>query len=444
MRPERAPVGWFEEKAVVDLSGLRISHRLIVLAVTLAIAGLVCVTSATASSWDLYRPEHHAAYRHRRHHRHRPRKASVPPYRAALLEDADSGQVLFASNADMEWPPASMAKMMLLLVTEDQIKAGHVSLDAPVRISARSAHTGGSRLGLHEGAVYPLRELMKAALIRSANDAAVAIAQKVAGSVTAAVSMMNARARSLGMTGTRYETVDGLPPHPRDDVDRTTAHDLAIVAREIIYHTDLLKWSREQTVEFDGGVALLHNTNHLVGHFDGCDGLKTGFTFESGFNLTATAKRGNLRLISVILGAPSNPERFIQSARLMQWGFDHFSRLPVLRKGQPLPVWVQVESGPKIRPVSAATVNVVVRNSELSDIKLDYSVPSTVDAPLASGEPIGQVIVRDGAQILAQVDAVCPVTVDPAAGNSTVAPRDSIGIAGIRPAADSHQAQEGR
>ena len=176
----------------------------------------------------------------------------------------------------------------------------------PVRVSERSAHTGGSRVGLQEGQIYPLGELIKAALIKSANDAAVAIAEKVGGSVEAMVRMMNHRAQELGMTHTLYQTVDGLPPRPTHDADITTAHDLARVAYQIIHTTDLLKWSSQEQCPFDGGVCMLHTTNHLIGHFDGCDGLKTGFTFQAGFNLTATAKRGNMRFISVILGAPSN------------------------------------------------------------------------------------------------------------------------------------------
>src|SRR5260370_27479024 len=263
-------------------------------------------------------------------------------YKAALLEDADSGRILMATNADMQWRPASMAKMMLLLVAQEQINAGRFSGDDMVRVSERSAHTGGSRLGLKEGDVYPLRELMKAALVKSANDAAVAVAEKIGGSVEAMVRMMNARAQELGMIHTEYHTVDGLPPRPTHDVDRTDAHDLATVGRAIIRETNLLMWSGQETMDFAGGVAQLHNTNHLVGHFEGCDGLKTGFTYEAGFNVTTTAKRGNLRLIAVLLGAPSHNQRFAQAGKLMEWGFENFRTVQVLQKGQVLPVRVAV------------------------------------------------------------------------------------------------------
>src|SRR5439155_20124564 len=156
--------------------------------------------------------------------------------------------------------------------------------------------------------------VMKAALIRSANDAAVAIAEKIAGSVEACVRMMNNKAHALGMDDTYYGTVDGLPPIPGHDVDYTTAFDLATLARAIIRSTGLLQWSSLEESPFDGGLTMLRNTNHLVGHLEGCDGIKTGFTVNAGFNLTATVKRGDMRLVSVVLGAPSNNARFIQSA----------------------------------------------------------------------------------------------------------------------------------
>jgi serine-type D-Ala-D-Ala carboxypeptidase (penicillin-binding protein 5/6) len=339
-------------------------------------------------------------------------KGPIPFYRAALIEDADTGRVLFEDNADMQWPPASMAKMMLLLVASEQLKSGRFSIDDPVRVSERSAHTGGSRVGLEEGQIYPLGELMKAALIKSANDAAVAVAEKVGGSVEATVRMMNTRAQELGMTHTIYQTVDGLPPRPTHDADVTTARDLARVAYQIIHTTDLLKWSSQEECPFDGGVCMLHTTNHLIGHFDGCDGLKTGFTFQAGFNLTATAKRGNLRFISVILGAPSNNQRFAQSAKLLDWGFDHFQSISVLRSGEPLPVHVQVGPTAIIQPVAPRDVNVVLPKSEVHAIHLEYKVPSAINGSLTSGERVGEVLVQDHGETVTEVTVVSPIAVD--------------------------------
>jgi D-alanyl-D-alanine carboxypeptidase (penicillin-binding protein 5/6) len=355
---------------------------------------------------------------HRHHHRtHAAHRTGVPLYHAELLMDADSGRILYAQNEKLVWPPASMAKMMLLAVAEDQIKLGRVSYSDPVRISARAAATAGSHLGLHEGDVYPLSELMKAALIRSANDAAVAVAEKIAGSVEACVRLMNLKAQALGMDDTYYGTVNGLPPLPDHDVDHTTAVDLAILARSIIRTTGLLQWSSMEEAPFDGGRVMLRNTNHLIGHLDGCDGLKTGFTIKAGFNLTATAKRGDMRLISVVLGAPSNPERFIQSGRLLDWGFDNFAKVHLVNRGQALPVHVQVESGPLIQPVAEDDIALVLSRAQIADVKLEYSVPPMVQGPLTSGESLGQVIVRDGGDVVTRVDAIAPVAVGAASAS---------------------------
>jgi D-alanyl-D-alanine carboxypeptidase (penicillin-binding protein 5/6) len=359
-------------------------------------------------------PSAHAAMHH--HHLKATKslkpKGPIPFYRGALLEDADTGKVLFEDNADMPWPPASMAKMMLLLVATEQIKAGRFSSADPVRVSERSAHTGGSRVGLEEGQIYPLGELIKAALIKSANDAAVAIAEKVGGSVEAMVRMMNQRAQELGMAHTLYQTVDGLPPRPTHDADITTAHDLARVAYQIIHTTDLLRWSSQEECPFDGGVCMLHTTNHLIGHFDGCDGLKTGFTFQAGFNLTATAKRGNLRFISVILGAPSNQQRFIQSAKLLDWGFEHFKSVSVLRGGEPLPVHVQVGPTATIQPICPRDVNVVLPMSDVEGVHLEYKVPTTINGSLTSGERVGEVLVQDHGETVTEVTVVSPIAVE--------------------------------
>jgi serine-type D-Ala-D-Ala carboxypeptidase (penicillin-binding protein 5/6) len=395
-------------------------HNLSRLSGMLALAAVLALGAASPAS----------AARSRRHHRHHAYHGSGPLYHAELLEDADSGTVLFAQNAELHWPPASMAKMMLLLVAEDQIRDGRMKLDDPVQISERAANTGGSRLGMREGDVYPLGELMKAALIKSANDAAVAVAEKIAGSVEACVRLMNEKAHELAMNDTYYGTVNGLPPRPDHDVDHTTASDLATLARAIIHNTDLLEWSRLQTAPFDGGVRMLRNTNHLVGHFDGCDGLKTGFTVQAGFNLTATAVRGDMRLVSVVLGAPSNPQRFALTARLLRWGFDNFTKVHVLRRGEPLPVHVQVQSGPLIQPISQSDIALVVPKTQTSAVKLEYNVPQMVNGPVASGDSLGQVIVLDGGDVMTKVDAICPLTVgDPQHPGDSISVSNSSGTA---------------
>jgi D-alanyl-D-alanine carboxypeptidase (penicillin-binding protein 5/6) len=375
----------------------------LVATLVLSIVAPVVAVPAQAS----YKTHH----RHTGSRRHRAIRTGTVAYHALLLEDADTGRIIYDYNGGIEWPPASMTKMMLLMVAEDQIKAGRFSLGSAARISANAAFTGGSHLGLHPGDVIPLGELMKAALIRSANDAAVAVAEKVCGSTERCVEMMNARAQSLGMAHTIYGTVEGLPPTPLHDADVTTAYDLATLARALIHQTDLLEWSSMETAPFDDGVTMLHNTNHLIGHFEGADGIKTGFTLKAGFNLTATARRGNMRLVAVVLGAPSNGQRFVQAAKLLDWGFDNFEKVEVVKQGQLLPMHVRIGANEVMQPVAQRTVSVIVPKKDAGELKMDFAVPATLYGPLVSDQTVGQVIVRDRSEVVATFNAICPYPV---------------------------------
>ena len=382
---------------------LRHAQLILVVVLSLSPAALMAAVPARAS--------HKLHHRHTASRRHRAVHTSTVAYHALLLEDADTGRIIYDYNGGIEWPPASMAKMMLLMVAEDQIKAGRFSLNSPATITANAAFTGGSHLGLHPGQTLPLGELMKAALIRSANDAAVAVAEAICGSTERCVEMMNARAQSLGMTHTVYGTVEGLPPRPLHDADITTAYDLGTLARALIHQTGLLQWSSMETAPFNDGVTMLHNTNHLIGHFEGADGIKTGFTLKAGFNLTATARRGNMRLIAVVLGAPSNGQRFVQAAKLLDWGFDNFEKVEVVKQGQLLPMHVRVGANEVMQPVAQRTVSVIVPKKDASELKMDFAVPPSLYGPLVSDQTVGQVIVRNRSEVVATFNAVCPYPV---------------------------------
>ncbi len=282
-------------------------------------------------------------------------KPRLTPYHAALLVDADSGRVLYEYQADMPWPPASLTKMMLLLVAEERLKTSRVWLDMPVRISSNAAAAGGKGLHLQPGQVYQLGELMRAALVASANDAAVAVAEGIAGSTETCVHLMNKEARRIGLAHTHYATVNGLPPPIGQNRDVTTAHDLVTLASYVIYHTDLLDWSREELCLIDHGAQVIRNTNELLGEFPGCDGLKTGYTYESGFSLTATAKRRGLRLIVVVLGSGRSAERFRQAARLLQWGFDNYATIEMPKIRASLATTTQMR-GPECQPHQSSNV----------------------------------------------------------------------------------------
>src|SRR6202158_2356602 len=191
---------------------------------------------------------------------------------------------------------------------------------------------GGSQVYLKEGETFSLDDMMKAVVVHSANDASVAAAEYIAGSTDAFVQMMNQRAAALGMKDTHYYTVHGLPPAPGASADVASAYDQAILARELIKYPDVLRWSSIDTAPFRAGTFVLRNTNHMVRTYPGCDGLKTGFYDKAGFNVVATAKRNNLRLIAVVLGSQHKLTNFKEASEMLSQGFLNYEMHPVAKK----------------------------------------------------------------------------------------------------------------
>ncbi|MGH7897713.1 MAG: D-alanyl-D-alanine carboxypeptidase family protein [Candidatus Binatia bacterium] len=349
-----------------------------------------------------------------------PARIAVPdyppdgPYASALLADADSGRVLYAKALFEARPPASMVKMMTALVTFEALDRGEVRLDQKVLISREASRTGGSGVALRAGEVLTLDDLLRAMMVASANGASVAIAETVAGSTEAMIARMNQRARELGLNETVYRTVNGLPPRRgRGLADVSSANDLAIVARKLLDHTDVFHYSSHPVVPIRNGTVLLRNTNHLVGRMDGADGLKTGYYRQAGFNLTATATRGGMRLIAVVLGCPTLYTRFAVAQQLLEWGFGHFSKLTLVEAGQPISLEVQVANGATdhLRPVAREGLTYVVRNDQKQDLHVIFQVPSVVSAPIAKDQELGEIIIRDQEQILDVIPAVSPVDI---------------------------------
>ena len=260
----------------------------------------------------------------------------------------------------------------------------------------------------------PFEDLLKAMLVASANGASVAIADALAGSQPAMIARMNERAKELGMTKTVYRTVNGLPPNGGKGIpDMTSANDLAILARKLLERHEVLRYSAHPLVPIRDGKVVLRNTNHLVGHMDGADGLKTGYFRRAGFNLTATASRDGMRLIAVVLGCPTLQSRFRLAQQLLEWGFAHYSKLNVVEAGQPLSFEVKVANGTadSIRPVAAQSLTYVVRNDERKDLHVTFQLPAMVPAPVAAHQELGEIIVRDRDRLLGVIPAVAPVGV---------------------------------
>jgi serine-type D-Ala-D-Ala carboxypeptidase (penicillin-binding protein 5/6) len=303
---------------------------------------------------------------------------------------------------------------MVALLAFEALRRGDVHLDDPVVISASASRTGGSGVMLKAGERLPFEDLLKAMLVASANGASVAIANAIAGSEPAMISRMNERARELGMTETTYRTVNGLPPRRGKGVpDMTSANDLAILARKLLDQHDVLRYSAHALVPIRNGKVVLRNTNHLVSHMAGADGLKTGYFRRAGFNLTATASRGGMRLVAIVLGCPTLPSRFLVAQQLMEWGFAHFSKLNVVEAGQPLSVEVKIANGAaeSVRPVAAQSLTYLVNNDERKDLRVTFQLPTMVPAPVAMHQELGEIIVRDQDKLLGVIPAISPVGV---------------------------------
>jgi D-alanyl-D-alanine carboxypeptidase (penicillin-binding protein 5/6) len=245
-------------------------------------------------------------------------------FRSAIVIDAATGNVLFEDRADVQNPPASVTKLMTFFLVEDRLKKGELTLDTPVAITAEASHTGGSRVWLVDKEKITVEELLYALMVHSANDAAVALADHLAGSKAAFVDLMNLKAQELGMRNTVFHSPHGLPPGKGQEPDQSTARDIATLARKLIVETDVLKYSSTAHRDFrhqNGKVIKLDTHNHLLGVVPGCDGLKTGYYREAGFSLAATVQRGNRRIIAVILGSPERKLRDTVTTQLIERGF---------------------------------------------------------------------------------------------------------------------------
>lgn len=232
-----------------------------------------------------------------------------PPFEAYAVADAADGRILEGLNVNLRWPQASLSKLMLAVVVMDKIERGELHLSDRVTVSRKAESMGGSQVFLKAGETFTLDELMRAALVESANDAAYAVAERAAGSSDEFVKLMNAKARKLGMLDTEFHCVHGLPPAKGGADNLSTCSDMVRLACEALRHPRILEWTSIEQTTFRNGTLAISNKNKLVGRVPGVDGLKTGYTRKAGFNIVATAKTGDRRLIVVVLGSPESRMR---------------------------------------------------------------------------------------------------------------------------------------
>jgi D-alanyl-D-alanine carboxypeptidase (penicillin-binding protein 5/6) len=231
---------------------------------------------------------------------------SKPLYEAYAVAEAADGKVLEGQNLHLRWPQASLTKLMLAAVVADKIEHGELGLEDRVTVSRKAEGMGGSQVFLKAGEVFTLNELMQAALVESANDAAYAVAEHAAGSSDEFVQLMNRKAQVLGMADTEFHCVHGLPPSRGGEENVTSCSDMILLAREALQHPQIIAWTSIERTTFRNGMRVITNTNKLVGRLPGVDGLKTGYTRKAGFNIVATGKDGDRRLIVVVLGSPES------------------------------------------------------------------------------------------------------------------------------------------
>ena len=309
------------------------------------------------------------------------------PCASAILMDAATGQVLYEQNADQALPPASVTKIMTLLLVMEAIDSGKISLTDAVTVSAHAASMGGSQVYLKEGEQMSVEEMLKCVVIASANDCAVALAEFVAGSEESFVRAMNERAAALGMSNTHFENTNGLDDTATNHV--ISARDIAIMSRELISHQKILEYSGIWMDTIRDGSFGLTNTNRLVRFYPGCTGLKTGSTAKAKFCISATAERDGLSLICVIMAADTRDIRNAAATKLLDYGFANYSAY----SAQAGEVAVTVKGGAE--PVCQADYKgfgAVVPKGKSERVEKQIIVPASLEAPVAAGEEIGQVM----------------------------------------------------
>ena len=346
---------------------------------------------------------------------------------ATILIDARTGQSLAEQDADTAHPAGTLSQLMMLLIGLEQASLGALALDGPV-----TAHDGPVRrappsapraqgkaapapavMGLRDGQMYVLSDLLKAMAVSSSATTAAAVADALAGSFAACVDLMNARAERLGMKATRYYGAANVTSATALGRGTTTARDLARLAQALLDYPQVLEWTSLSGFPFDHGSVLLRNGNQLVGAVAGVDGLQVSASAEAGPSIVATAQRRSLRLIAVVLGAADSTAQYKSAADMLEWGFAHYEQLDVVNKGERLNLPIPVLNGSvaQIRPVAGQSLSLLSRRDVERDLQVRYQLPAVLIAPLKPHQPIGELIVEEGGAVIAVIPVLCPRTV---------------------------------
>lgn len=329
----------------------------------------------------------------------------------AILVEPVTGAVLFEKNPDEKQYPASMTKLMTLVVAFEEINAGHFSLDDKVTVSEYAASMGGSQVYLEPGETFTLREMLIAVAVGSANDASVAVAEYIGGSNEKFIAMMNEKAAALGMTNTHYMNTHGL----HDDNHYTTPRDMAILSRYAIHVAGLLDFTSIKEYQFrpDPKPLVLYNTNKLLFWYEGTDGLKTGTTSQAGRNLSATCQKSGLRLISVIMGGTTKNSHYSESMKLLNYGFNSYEN-KVIVAGQELVTMAEVNRGDEasVDLLAADELSVPAPRGGEVNTEVTVEVSDDIFAPVGSGDVLGTAVLLVDGKEVDRIDLIAATDVE--------------------------------
>jgi D-alanyl-D-alanine carboxypeptidase (penicillin-binding protein 5/6) len=332
--------------------------------------------------------------------------------KSALLMDVATGTVLYEQNAHEALAPASVTKVMTMLLIMEAVDSGKINWEDTVTASEAAAAKGGSQIFLKVGETMTVRDMVKSIAVSSANDCACAMAEHIAGSEEAFVALMNARAKELGMQDTNFVNCTGLDDDDSAAQHRTSAHDIAVMSRELLKNHPAIK--EFTTIWMDtvrDGAFGLANTNKMVRFYSGCTGLKTGFTSGAGYCLSASAQREGLELIAVVMGAQSSQDRFAACKSMLDYGFANFALYaPQLQEQAAVPVKLGTEG--TVRAVPESDGSLLVDKGQVSSIRTEITLEESVTAPVSDGQKIGELSILSGDRELARIPLIAAQEVD--------------------------------
>lgn len=320
---------------------------------------------------------------------------------AAVLMEADTGTIIFEKNSHAHFPPASITKIMTMLLTMEAIERGKLSWQDKVTTSEYAASMGGSQIFLEVGEEMTVADMMKGIAMASGNDASVAMAEKIAGTEQAFVRMMNEKAQQLGMKHTRFANCNGLPAEHH----YTSAYDIALMSQALLKYKHITKYTgvyEDYLRQNTNKKFWLVNTNKLVRFYQGADGLKTGFTTAAKYCLSATAQRDNMRVIAVVLGEPNTKTRNTEVSQMFDYAFAQYTNVPILKAGDVIGT-VQIEKGAKeqLKLKALHPYHVLLKKDEATaKLRFVLQVPTPCKAPIHVGQPLGKMVVYQGNQVV--------------------------------------------